>query len=190
MDRASWDNKTKKIRLWLENYDAGAIGKVIRINLDSGDKAKSEKERERYWLAVRSLTKANANNPFQRKKGRVEKMEKNSSSKKAKNETKFDTSKLVNSKLVADLYRHRFTNLVKAKNDDTWWPSSGSISRVLKPMSLAEASNNDGEGEEHDAAHYMMSKTLFEANYVDGLEDGEYKEWHLNGKKAIRNLSL
>ena len=122
-----------------------------------------------------AIGKTLPNSPL-RKGGRN--IKKNSNLKKAINETKLDASKIVNSKLVADLYRHRFTNLVKAKNDDTWWPSSGSISRVLKPMSLAEASNSDGEGGEHDAAHYMMSKTLFEANYVK-VQNSEQEDFDL-----------
>lgn len=149
---------------------------LMEQTLTAGDAASSDYERNRFWEAVRAIGKTLPNSPL--KKGRGRNIKKNSNLKKAINETKLDASKIVNSKLVADLYRHRFTNLVKAKNDDTWWPSSGSISRVLKPMSLAEASNSDGEGGEHDAAHYMMSKTLFEANYVK-VQNSEQEDFDL-----------
>ena len=84
----------------------------------------------------------------------------------------------LNLKLVSDLFRHRFTNLRRVKNDISWWPNSGSITRVLKPLSIAIATDNSDENKQYDSAHSVISKGLFEANYVK-IQNPEEEDFDL-----------
>ena len=68
MEQEKWITKSNEIRAWLEHNDAGAMGAVITVNLDAGDSAASDDDRNRFWEAVRALCKTLPNSPI--KKGR------------------------------------------------------------------------------------------------------------------------
>jgi len=160
MDKQKWTTFASKVRTWLEQNDVGAMNAVITANLDAGDSATNDHDRERYSSAVKVLRRYLPGRGFTVDKVKP-KRRTNSNSQEIR-------EKMIDSRLISDLFRHRFTNL-KAKKDESWWPNSGSITRVLKPLSLADSSEDDvlnGQNKEHDVAHFLMSKILFEAHYV------------------------
>jgi len=68
MENDKWIMKSNEIRAWLQHNDAGAMTNVITVNLDAGDEAASDEDRNRFWEAVRALCKTLPNSPI--KKGR------------------------------------------------------------------------------------------------------------------------
>lgn len=68
MENDKWIMKSNEIRAWLKHNDAGAMSTVITVNLDAGDEAASDEDRNRFWEAVRALCKTLPNSPI--KKGR------------------------------------------------------------------------------------------------------------------------
>jgi len=69
MEQDKWNSKSNGIRAWLEHNDAGAMGAVITVNLDAGDNAASDEDRNRFWEAVRALCKTLPNSPIQKGRG-------------------------------------------------------------------------------------------------------------------------
>ena len=68
MENENWITKSGEIRTWLQHNDAGAMATVISVNLDAGDQATSDEDRDRFWEAIRALCKTLPNSPI--KKGR------------------------------------------------------------------------------------------------------------------------
>mgnify|MGYP003638050470 FL=1 len=68
MENDKWTMKSNDIREWLKHNDAGAMSAVIAVNLDAGDLATTDEDRDRFWEAVRALCKTLPNSPI--KKGR------------------------------------------------------------------------------------------------------------------------
>ena len=68
MEQEKWNEKYAMINAWLDENDAGAMGQVIRVNLEAGNEAQNDDDRNRFWEAVRALCKVLPNSPI--KKGR------------------------------------------------------------------------------------------------------------------------
>ena len=68
MDIDKWTEKASMISAWLNENDAGAMTNVIQVNLEAGNSATTDEDRDRFWEAVRALCKTLPNSPI--KKGR------------------------------------------------------------------------------------------------------------------------
>lgn len=55
MQEAKWILKTGAVRNWLDDNDAGAMTAVILANLDAGDSASSDEDRDKFWAATRAI---------------------------------------------------------------------------------------------------------------------------------------
>ena len=69
MDKEKWIEKQEQISEWLNNNDIGAMGTVIRVNLEAGDSATTDEDRDRFWEAIRALCKTLPNSPIQKGRG-------------------------------------------------------------------------------------------------------------------------
>ena len=68
MVQAKWNEIAAMLTAWLAENDAGAMTPVIEINLQAGNDATSDEDRDRFWEAVRAICKTLPNSPI--KKGR------------------------------------------------------------------------------------------------------------------------
>ena len=68
MEIEKWNDKVAMIIAWLKENDAGAMGQVIQVNIEAGNAAQTDEDRNRFWEAVRALCKTLPNSPI--KKGR------------------------------------------------------------------------------------------------------------------------
>ena len=68
MDIDKWTERASMISAWLNENDAGAMTNVIQVNLEAGNSATTDEDRDRFWEAVRALCKTLPNSPI--KKGR------------------------------------------------------------------------------------------------------------------------
>lgn len=68
MEIEKWNERVAMINAWLKENDAGAMGQVIQVNIEAGNNAQTDEDRNRFWEAVRALCKTLPNSPI--KKGR------------------------------------------------------------------------------------------------------------------------
>lgn len=57
MDETKWSGRSTEIRSWLATNEkqAGAMLTVIQSNLDAGDNATNDDDRDKIWMAVRAI---------------------------------------------------------------------------------------------------------------------------------------
>ena len=58
-----------RIMAWLNENDVGAMNDVIKVNLEAGNSATTDDDRNRFWEAVRAICKTLPNSPISHGRG-------------------------------------------------------------------------------------------------------------------------
>ena len=66
MEIEKWNDKVAMIIAWLKENDAGAMGQVIQVNIEAGNEAQTDEDRNRFWEAVSALCKTLPNSPIKK----------------------------------------------------------------------------------------------------------------------------